>query len=126
MKSFPGQLSFPIPDIEARRTRDRRTKKLRIICLAEIDCTPPEYPRVIEDEDTGDDVLEIFDGVEYEIPHHPIKVLGLLHHLAGKEWADGRFFHHAIDRIARAKNWPIHPFQAECDVALSSREGSRQ
>jgi len=123
MKSAPNQLCLSIPDIGARKPSGNQAKKLQIICLADVHPVRPHFPRVIKDEETGDLVLEVFDGVEHEIPDHPIKVIGLLHHLAGKSWPDGRFFHYAIDRIARVKGWPIHPFQAECDVALSSREG---
>ena len=55
--------------------------------------------------------LTVCRGRDYEIPDHPVKVLGLLHHLAGKGWADSGFFFHAIQRIADAKGWKIHPFQ---------------
>jgi hypothetical protein len=45
----------------------------------------------------------------------PVQVLGLLHHLSQKHCIDQEpvmalFIHHAIERIADAMEWKIHPF----------------
>ena len=77
--------------------------------LSDVDCTPPTYPKVTKNKRGL--WLAVSRGRDYLIPEHPIKVLGLLHHLAGKKWADSGFFFHAISRIAKAKGWKIHPFQ---------------
>ena len=89
-----------------------------------IDATPPKYPKAVERN--GEVFLRLEDGREYEVPDDPMKVLGLLHHLSGKTWADRSFFFHAIQRIARAKGWEIHPWTSSetstspADVARST------
>lgn len=80
-----------------------------VVRASEISIANPKYPRVRgRRNDLG---LEISSGVIYDIPDHPIKVLGLLHHLAGKGKADSDFFFFAIERIAAARGWHIHPTQ---------------
>lgn len=80
-----------------------------IVRASDIDTTPPEYPKVVKRN--AELFLRLEDGREYEIPSDPIKVMGLLHHFAGKTWADHGFFFCAIARIAEAQGWQIHPFQ---------------
>jgi hypothetical protein len=77
-----------------------------IIKLSDIDTAPPEFPMVVRRRRKS--VLRLEDGREYEIPSDPIKVMGLLHHFAGKTWANHRFFFHAIARIAQAQGWQIY------------------
>jgi hypothetical protein len=81
---------------------------LEFIRLSDIDATPPEFPKVVRRK--GKPFLQLEDGREYRIPSDPIKVMGLLHHFAGKVWANHRFFFHAIARIAKERGWEIHPF----------------
>jgi hypothetical protein len=78
-----------------------------LIRVSDIDGTAPQFPRVVKRRRRP--FLQIEDGREYEIAADPIKTLGLLHHLAGKIWADRRFFFYAIARIAQAQGWAIHP-----------------
>jgi hypothetical protein len=94
---------------------------LLVVRASDIDCSPPHYPRV-KTLKRGM-FLEVCRGRDYKIPEHPIKVLGLLHHLSGKIWADNEFFFYAIQRIATAKGWKIHPFQGG---EVSVREAARQ
>ena len=81
--------------------------EFEFIKLSDIEYTPPAFPKVVKRRHKLWLVLE--DGREYEVPADPIKVLGLLHHFAGKVWADHGFFYHAIARIANARGWQIHP-----------------
>jgi hypothetical protein len=65
---------------------------------------PPEYPKVSKRGRKLFLDIKPRDGAGYRIPEDPIKVLGLLHHLSGKTWADtGEFFQLAISRIAAAR-----------------------
>ncbi len=82
--------------------------ELKIVKLSEINSTPPEFPKVVKRKRKL--FLQLEDGREYGIPTDPIKVMGLLHHFAGKKWANHRFFFHAIARIAKSQGWEIHPY----------------
>jgi hypothetical protein len=106
-----GWLHVYTNTIHPRReqTVNHPDKKLLVVRASDIDITPPKYPRVVKFE--GALWLEAAKDRDYKVPDHPIKVLGLLHHLAGKTWADCGFFFYAIQRIASAKGWKIHPFQ---------------
>ena len=79
-----------------------------VIRVSDIDSTLPKFPRVVRRKRKP--FLQLEDGREYEIPRDPIKAMGLLHHFAGKTWADRRFFFYAIARIAKAQGWAIHAF----------------
>lgn len=81
-----------------------------VIRASDINSTPPEFPKVVRRN--RKQLLQLEDGREYEIPSDPIKAMGLLHHFAGKKWADQRFFFYAITRIAEVRRWKIHPFDA--------------
>jgi hypothetical protein len=81
-----------------------------VIRASDIDSTPTEFPKVVRRNRKP--LLQLDDDREYEIPNDPIKALGLLHHFAGKNWADRRFFFYAITRIAETRGWRIHPFNA--------------
>ncbi len=82
--------------------------KRTFIPVSELASTPPEFPKVIKRKRTL--LLRLEDGRQYDVADNPVQVLGLLHHFAGKIWADHRFFFHAIARIADARGWRIHPF----------------
>lgn len=69
-----------------------------------------EYPKATERGRSLFLEVKPRDGEGYRVPDDPIKVLGLLHHLAGKTWANHEFFFYAISRIAEARGWQIHPF----------------
>jgi hypothetical protein len=78
-----------------------------IVKASDIDTTPPEFPKIVKR--MRQPFLQLEDGREYAVSSDPLKVLGLLHHLAGKKWANHGFFFHAIARIAKTQGWEIHP-----------------
>lgn len=49
-------------------------------------------------------------GRRYRIPKDPVFVLGLGQHLANKPWTTATWLHYAIERIAAACGWQIHPW----------------
>lgn len=69
---------------------------------------PPKFPKVVKNR--RGEFLVLADGRDYQIPESPVKTLGLLHHLSQKRGCDARFLGLAIERIAAARDWPIHPF----------------
>ena len=64
------------------------------------------YPRIEFSNDQY--YLVTAPATDYPIPEDPIKVLGLLRHVAEKTWADGPFMHRVIEHIARIRGWDIH------------------
>jgi hypothetical protein len=54
--------------------------------------------------------LGLEDGRDYEVPPDPVKVLGLINHLAGKSWATTDLVCDAIERIAGEGGWDIHGY----------------
>ncbi len=110
-EALPPDSHAPVPDGGRNGNNHRNGRSARkpiVIKLSEIKAKPPEFPRVVKRNHQL--FLEVQGGMEYQIPKGPIKTMGLLHHLAGKIWAEREFLFYAIARIAQARGWQIHPF----------------
>ena len=81
---------------------------LGIVRASDVKLVYRRHPRVVTKRDEM--FLEVFPGRSYRVPDDPHRFMGLMSHLAMKTWASGALISDAIERVAQAKGWLIHPF----------------